>query len=82
MGNWLPDLIAFLFSILTLAASSSKGGITHFDALHIGLTATPSAYIERNTFEFMPALPDADRIPIPCDKVAKGDPGEDPCITR
>lgn len=26
--------------------------LTHFDALHIGLTATPSAYIERNTFNF------------------------------
>ena len=26
--------------------------LTHFDALHIGLTATPSAYIERNTFHF------------------------------
>ena len=26
--------------------------LTHFDALHIGLTATPSAYVERNTFEF------------------------------
>ena len=26
--------------------------LTHFDALHVGLTATPSAYIERNTFEF------------------------------
>ncbi|HQL63886.1 MAG TPA: DEAD/DEAH box helicase family protein [bacterium] len=26
--------------------------LTHFDALHIGLTATPSAYIERNTFDF------------------------------
>jgi type I restriction enzyme, R subunit len=26
--------------------------LTHFDALHIGLTATPAAYIERNTFEF------------------------------
>lgn len=26
--------------------------LTHFDALHIGLTATPSLYIERNTFEF------------------------------
>jgi len=26
--------------------------LTHFDALHIGLTATPSAYIERNTFRF------------------------------
>jgi type I restriction enzyme, R subunit len=26
--------------------------LTHFDALHIGLTATPAAYIERNTFDF------------------------------
>lgn len=26
--------------------------LTHFDALHIGLTATPSPLIERNTFQF------------------------------
>lgn len=26
--------------------------LTHFDAIHIGLTATPSAYIEKNTFKF------------------------------
>lgn len=26
--------------------------LTHFDALHIGLTATPATYIERNTFQF------------------------------
>ena len=26
--------------------------LTHFDALHIGLTATPAMYIERNTFQF------------------------------
>ncbi len=26
--------------------------LTHFDALHIGLTATPSIYLERNTFQF------------------------------
>ena len=26
--------------------------LTHFDALHLGLTATPAAYIERNTFQF------------------------------
>ena len=26
--------------------------LTHFDALHIGLTATPAPYIERNTFDF------------------------------
>ena len=26
--------------------------LTHFDAFHVGLTATPAAYIERNTFNF------------------------------
>ncbi len=26
--------------------------LSHFDALHIGLTATPAMYIERNTFQF------------------------------
>lgn len=26
--------------------------LTYFDALHLGLTATPAAYIDRNTFEF------------------------------
>lgn len=31
---------------------SWQTALTHFDALHIGLTATPAAYIERNTFEF------------------------------
>lgn len=31
---------------------SWQTALTHFDALHVGLTATPSAYIERNTFQF------------------------------
>lgn len=26
--------------------------LTHFDALHIGMTATPALYVERNTFDF------------------------------
>ena len=29
-----------------------RKALTHFDALHIGLTATPADYIERNTFDF------------------------------
>lgn len=29
-----------------------QSALTRFDALHIGLTATPANYIERNTFEF------------------------------
>lgn len=31
---------------------SWQTALTHFDALHVGLTATPSEYIERNTFRF------------------------------
>ena len=31
---------------------SWQTSLTHFDALHIGLTATPAMYIERNTFSF------------------------------
>lgn len=31
---------------------SWQTSLTHFDAFHIGLTATPAAYIERNTFSF------------------------------
>lgn len=29
-----------------------QAALSHFDALHIGLTATPAIYIERNTFRF------------------------------
>jgi type I restriction enzyme R subunit len=29
-----------------------RPALTRFDALHVGLTATPAAYIERNTFQF------------------------------
>lgn len=31
---------------------SWQTALTHFDAVHIGLTATPSEFIERNTFRF------------------------------
>jgi len=29
-----------------------QNALTHFDGIHIGLTATPASYIERNTFQF------------------------------
>ncbi len=29
-----------------------QAALSHFDALHIGITATPAIYIERNTFQF------------------------------
>jgi type I restriction enzyme R subunit len=31
---------------------SWQAALSHFDAMHIGLTATPAIYIERNTFQF------------------------------
>jgi type I restriction enzyme R subunit len=31
---------------------SWQAALTHFDAIQVGLTATPAAYIDRNTFEF------------------------------
>lgn len=31
---------------------SWQAALAHFDALHIGLTATPAIYVERNTFQF------------------------------
>ena len=34
-----------------------QGALTRFDALHIGLTATPASYIERNTYDFYQCEP-------------------------
>ena len=34
-----------------------QGALTRFDAMHIGLTATPANYIERNTYDFYQCEP-------------------------
>ena len=34
-----------------------QAALTKFDAIHIGLTATPAGYIERNTYEFYQCKP-------------------------
>jgi type I restriction enzyme R subunit len=34
-----------------------QSALTRFDAIHIGLTATPANYIERNTYEFYQCAP-------------------------
>lgn len=34
-----------------------QSALTRFDAIHIGLTATPASYIERNTYEFYQCEP-------------------------
>jgi type I restriction enzyme R subunit len=53
-----PDFSSGYFDVVVEDEShrsiygSWQTALTHFDALHIGLTATPSAFIERNTFEF------------------------------
>lgn len=42
--------------------------LTHFDALHIGLTATPASYIERNTFQFYQCKDDQPDFGYPIQK--------------
>lgn len=36
---------------------SWQTALTHFDALHVGLTATPAEYIDRNTYKFYHCKP-------------------------
>ena len=45
--------------------------LTHFDAFHIGLTATPSAYIERNTFQFYQCRDDQPDFAYPIQRAFK-----------
>ena len=41
-----------------------QGALTRFDALHIGLTATPASFIERNTYDFYQCEPGNPESPI------------------
>lgn len=45
--------------------------LTHFDALHVGLTATPAMYIERNTFRFYHCKDDAPDYSYPIQEAFK-----------
>lgn len=45
--------------------------LTHFDALHIGLTATPSVYVERNTFQFYQCRDDQPDFSFPIQQAFK-----------
>ncbi len=42
-----------------------QGALTRFDALHIGLTATPASYIERNTYDFYQCKPGKPDVSYP-----------------
>ena len=42
-----------------------QGALTRFDAIHIGLTATPANYIERNTYDFYQCEPGKPDIAYP-----------------
>ena len=44
---------------------SWQSALTRFDALHIGLTATPASYIERNTYDFYQCEPGKPDISYP-----------------
>ncbi len=45
--------------------------LSYFDALHIGLTATPAIYIERNTFQFYHCKDDAPDYSYPIQEAFK-----------
>jgi len=50
---------------------SWQTALSHFDALHIGLTATPAIYIERNTFQFYHCKDDAPDYTYPIQEAFK-----------
>ena len=52
---------------------SWQAALTHFDAFHVGLSATPAAYIERNTFKFYHCEEDQPDFTFPIqDSVSRG----------
>ncbi len=42
-----------------------QAALTHFDAFHIGLTATPAEYIDRNTYQFYHCKPGQPDFSLP-----------------
>lgn len=50
---------------------SWQTALSHFDALHIGLTATPAIYIERNTFQFYHCKDDTPDFSYPIQEAFK-----------
>ncbi|MDQ8153420.1 MAG: DEAD/DEAH box helicase family protein [Gemmatimonadota bacterium] len=50
---------------------SWQAALSHFDALHIGLTATPAIYVERNTFQFYHCKDDAPDYSYPIQEAFK-----------
>lgn len=50
-----------------------QAALSHFDALHIGLTATPAMYIERNTFSFYQCKDDTPDYSYPIQEAFKNE---------
>lgn len=48
-----------------------QAALSHFDAIHIGLTATPAIYIERNTFQFYHCKDDSPDFSYPIQEAFK-----------
>lgn len=48
-----------------------QAALSHFDAMHVGLTATPAIYIERNTFQFYHCKDDAPDFSYPIQEAFK-----------
>lgn len=50
---------------------SWQTALSHFDALHVGLTATPAIYVERNTFQFYHCKDDTPDYAYPIQQALK-----------
>ncbi|MEK6988151.1 MAG: DEAD/DEAH box helicase family protein [Candidatus Thermoplasmatota archaeon] len=50
-----------------------QNALTRFDAIHIGLTATPANYIERNTYEFYQCEPGKPDFSYPIQDAFRGE---------
>jgi type I restriction enzyme R subunit len=48
-----------------------QAALSHFDAMHVGLTATPAIYIERNTFQFYHCKEDTPDFSYPIQEAFK-----------
>jgi len=50
-----------------------QAALTRFDGIHVGVTATPAAYVERNTFEFYQCKPGEPDFAFPIQDAFRGE---------
>jgi len=77
MVSRYPDFTSGYFDVVVMDEchrsiyGAWQAALSHFDAMHIGLTATPAIYIERNTFQFYHCKDDAPDFSYPIQEAFK-----------